>query len=522
RLVQYAKDEGILDLSSAGGSEIGSSLDASALSALNESLADAQSERILARLKLDEMQDAKRRGALNSPLIEDLSRRRSLIASTYAEKLNTLKPDFPEMIDLQARIKAIDTEVEVERDRLILGVETEYRTALGTEETLEERITDLKRSLQNLRNRSIDYNILSRDVESNRSQYEALLQRLKEVSVASGVGASQVSIVDRAKASDFPFSPNPKRMLLQAIIFSLVIGVGLAFVFEYIDDTIKVPSDVEEKLQVAAIGVVPRSKTLDPVAEVVKDAGSSIAESISSARTALQFSTPTGVPSSLLVTSVRPSEGKTSTCTALGIAFSRIGLKVLIIDADMRRPSFFVDAEQSQGLSGLLTQGFELMDHVVAGEIENLHLLPCGIIPPNPSELLAGNRLAELIREAESKFDLVLIDSPPVLGFADAPALSSVCGGTILVIQAGAIRTPSAIRALARLRQARSNIVGAVLTKMKAEGFGYGYGYGMNYETSYNYGGGERRLANREEKRRRIRLFSSRPDAPTSSEEELL
>ncbi|HKT13851.1 MAG TPA: CpsD/CapB family tyrosine-protein kinase, partial [Allosphingosinicella sp.] len=233
-------------------------------------------------------------------------------------------------------------------------------------------------------------------------------------------------------------------------------------------------------------------------AEELADQSSEISEAYFSLRTSLQFSTDSGAPKSLLITSTRPAEGKSSTTLALAQNFARLGNRVLLIDADLRKPAFTTGAEPSEGLSKLLTNQESLRAHVLKTQFENLWLVPCGPLPPNPAELLASPRLRALINEAASHFDMVIVDGPPVLGLADAPLLSGACRATLLVVETGKTRTPAVIDAINRLRSAGSHIIGAVLTKYRHRVGNYGY----NYEP-YRYGGIESRD-------REIRLIAQR------------
>ncbi|MCG8442263.1 MAG: polysaccharide biosynthesis tyrosine autokinase, partial [Caulobacterales bacterium] len=437
---------------------------------------------------------------------------RADLSVEYEQKLNTFKPGFPYMQELRNRIAALDTEIENERVKITTSLEAEYRAAVAREESLQARMEELKVELQGLRNRSIEYNILSREVDTNRSQYEALLQRLKEVNIVSGVGSSQVSIVDRAQPPRGPFQPNHRKAMLQAVLLSLIGAVGAALALEFIDDTIKTPEHVKSKLGLASIGVVPKTNRKDPIAELMEDSRSPISEAFSSARTALQFATSSGAPKTTLITGIRPSEGKTSTTVALGISFAAVGKRVLIIDADMRKPSFVADAGASAGLSGLLTRRIEVTDQIVAGAVRNLYLLPSGVVPPNPAELLATPRLNYILESATKHFDIVLVDSPPILSFADSPLLSSICESTLLVLQSGAIRRPTAKRAINRLLSAQANIVGVVLTKFNARNAGYGYGYGYGRYGRYALQYNERSVSAAAHARRKVKIFQSAND----------
>ncbi len=443
---------------------------------------------------------------------------RSDLAAEYQELLGTFKPNYPDMIKLNSRIEALDEEIVTTRQAIVAAAQSTFKASKAREDELRRRVEMLKQDLQADRNRRIEYTILEREVDTARSQYEALLQRLKEVSIAGGVGSSQVSIVDRAIAPTKPFEPNLSRSLLLAAAVSLALGIGLAFALNYIDDTIKTPEDIKTKLGLPAIGVIPKIKgSEDLILTQLDDPKSAISEAYFSARTALEFATGGGTPRSLLVTSTQPGDGKTSTTVALATAFSKVGKKVLIIDADMRKPSFVADAEQSVGLSGLLTANVALSDHILASPTGGLYLLPSGVIPPNPAELLSGPRLADILKQAEDIFDLVIVDSPPVMSFTDGPILGSACQGALVVLRSGKIRTPAAERTIARLRESRTNVLGAVLMQFDAKkaGYDYGYYYYAYGKGSYSYGN---QLSTSKSSKRKIRLFvdDTTPSPPTS------
>lgn len=494
RLVQYSRDNGIVDLSSVGGSEIGSSLDASSLVALNASFTAAQEDRLVAEQKLRAAQaNPEAASATESLAATTLRQNLSELTAQYRQLSSTFLPEYPAMKELDAKIGAIKEALALERADRIGTLESEYRAALAREAGLLARVDELKEQVQALRDRSIDYNILAREVDTLRANYDALLQRFKEISIAGGAVSSQVSILDKAKVPIVPFAPNIWSSFVRAILASLVVGFILALAIDFIDDTIKTPEDIKKKLKLAVIGVIPRVKERpSPDRRLPRSVA---AEAFASARIALQFATPVGAPRTLLVTGVRPAEGKTSTVVGLALAFVGIGKRVLIIDADMRQPSFAAAGTGRLGLSGLLTSHERVADHFVAAETPNLFLLPAGTTPPNPAELLSGPRISEIIEEARDLFDIVIVDSPPVLNFADGPVLSSVCDGTLLILQSGAIRGPIARRAVERLVGANGHVLGALLTKadFKKADFGYGYNPSNYGKPGFGFAGAARK-----------------------------
>jgi capsular exopolysaccharide synthesis family protein len=500
QLVSYAQRQGIIN--TGGGDESGSdtnSLPGASLVALNQALAAAQTKRIVAE------QRYRQAGALaNTAEVNEstatMRQQRAGLEAEYQEKLTSFKPEYPDMVRLRSRIDALDQQIRKEVGTVAGGrsgsLMADYRAAAAEERSIEARVNQLKGAVLNLRGRSIEYNILQREVDTNRTLYDALLQRYKEIGVAGGIGTNLVSVVDRAEPPGGPYKPNLMLNLLIGFLAGLATGVLAALALEFINDTIKTPDDVRGKLGLASLGVIPKKTSQNTVIEELRDQTSPVSEAYFSLRTALQFSTDHGAPKTLLVTSTRAAEGKSSTTLALAQNFARLGKSVLLIDSDLRKPAFKTDADPDRGLSKLLTNLEAIKEHALPTDARDLWLLPCGPLPPNPAELLASPRLNQLISEAAKHFDMVIVDGPPVLGLADAPLLGAACEATMMVIESGKTRTKAAVDASNRLKASGSRILGAVLTKYRHQVGGYGY----NYEP-YRYGG----VSNRE---REIQLIT--------------
>ena len=493
QLVEYAQAQGIINTVNQQKDQVSAdvnSLQGASLVALNEALAEAQTKRIAAEQAYRQTAAVGMTAEVNQST-QAIRQQRVALEAEYREKLTTMKPDYPDMISLRSRINELDRQIRSEAAQTASGrsntLRAEYQAAAAAERTLQARVAELKGSVINLRGRSIEYNILQREVDTNRSLYDALLQRYKEIGVAGGVGTNLVSIVDRAEIPASPFSPNLPFNLAIGLGLGLVIGIGGAFVIEFINDTITTPDDVRDKLKLASLGVIPKMTGQKSLAEELEDQTSHISEAYFSLRTSLQFTTDNGAPKSLLITSCRAAEGKSSTALAMAQNFARLGRRVLLIDADLRKPTFKVKAED-RGLSKLLTNHEPLNSQTFKTYFENLWLIPCGPLPPNPAELLATGRFTALITEALGRFDMVIVDGPPVLGLADAPLLGAVCQGTLMVVESSRTRTKVAVDSINRLQSSGSQILGAVLTKFKRQSHGYGYGYGYSYEP-YKYGG---------------------------------
>ena len=480
QLVAYAQSQGIINTSSgeAGSTTTdASSLQGSSLIALNSALAEATARRVMA-------EGAYRQAGLAGGSAEanaSTAGLRSTIATLeadYQDKLTLLKPDHPDMVALRSRIGELSKQISAEQSRVAGGKSTsllaDFRAAAAAEGALRARVNALRGSVLDLRGRSIQYNILQRDVDTNRGLYDALLQRYKQVGVAGGVGTSPVSIVDRAEVPGGPFKPNLRFNLLVGLALGLLAGLALALLLEFVHDTIKTREDVRSKLRLACLGVIPKRGGSGAIIDELKDVSSAATEAYSAVLTALRFSTESGAPKTLLVTSTMASEGKSSSALALAQNYARRGETVLLIDADLRRPVFKAQSSR-QGLTKLLTNDDSIRSHILETQFENLHLLPCGPTPPNPADLLATPRFEAILREATQHFDRVIIDGPPVLGLADATLLATVAGSVAMVVESGRTRTKAARDSLDRLRLGGANVVGVILTKSTEEASEYGY-----------------------------------------------
>lgn len=488
QLVGYAQAQGIIDTSSGKDGSPGgdaSSLQGQSLVALNDALAAATARRVAA-------EGAYRQAVATGATAEatesagPLRQSRAALEAEYQEKRTLMKPDHPEMVSLRSRIEELSRQISRETSVASSGransLLADYRAALAAERALQGRVAGLKGQVLDLRGRSIQYTILQREVDTNRALYDALLQRYKEIGVAGGIGAAPVSIVDRADVPAAPFKPNLMWNVLAGLIFGLVMGLVAAIALDFLHDTVKTRSDVRQKLGLACLGAIPkRMRKGTTLLEELEDSGSPVSEAYSTLATSLRFTTEQGAPKVMMITSSRAAEGKSSTALALATIYARRGKSVLLLDADLRRPAFRSGTDKL-GLTKLLTTSDKVTDHVCPTQFENMWLLPSGPIPPNPADLLSTSRFQTVVQEAASQYDMVIIDSPPVLGLADAPLLAAVAEHVLMVIESGRTRTAAAVETINRLRAAGASLLGATLTKSTEEKSAYGYGpYGYSY-----------------------------------------
>ncbi len=488
QLVKYAEQQGIISLDDNKKTLAGTDLEQ-----INTKLAEARNERLKLELLWNQAQATQGFGLqqiLDSKSVQENRRLRTQLAAEYQQKLGAFKPAYPAMVQLRNQIQELDREVQTEVKSIKDSILSQYTAAKRQEEDLTAQLETTKNQVVDQRNRSIQYNILQREVDTNRTLYDGLLQRYKEIGVSGAVGTNNISIVDRADMPLRPRTPNLTLNLALATVAGLLLGILAALGLDYLDDSFKAPEDVEREIGLSVIGVVPKPQTGGSIDEELSDQRSGVAEAIRSLRTGLQFATADGLPKTLLVTSSKPSEGKTTTTIALAKSLANIGLNVLLIDGDLRNASVHrhLRCSNELGLSNYLT-GAKLPEEVVQGSsVEGLVIMASGPLPPNPAELLAGPKLLSLLTMGAESFDIVLIDGPPVMGLADAPLLSSLAQSTLLVVAANETRRSVVKVALRRLRMARANVIGSLLTKFDASQTGYGYGYGYGDYEYHSYG----------------------------------
>ena len=333
------------------------------------------------------------------------------------------------------------------------------------------------------------YNTLAREADTNRSIYEGLLQRYRELNASAGVATSNLAIIDRAQPPLSPSSPDLSRNVLLALILGLALCAAFVFLRDQLDDAIRVPEDVEDRLALPLLGVIPKAGA-DPDSELA-DPKSPTAEAYHSLRGSLLYATSQGLPKILLVTSAQPGEGKTTTSYAIASGLARMGRKVVLIDADMRRPTAHrrLRSDNRMGLSSLLTSTEPAAGAITASGQDGFSVITSGPLPPSPTELLTSPRLAALLEELAREFDCVVLDSPPVLGLADAPVMAALADGVVFVVEAQRGRRGTLKAALRRLRAMDPVLLGAVLTKFDpgaANGYSdyAGHGY-YSYETDH-------------------------------------
>lgn len=427
-----------------------------------------------------------------NPVVGSMKNELAKLKITYQEKSQVYKSEYPEMIELQSQIQQLEEQINKENQVDHEQLKARFLAAKGKEQALHKELEKQKLLLLDVRDKSIRFNTLKRDVETNRILYEGLLQRIKEVGVAGGASTNNITVIDPALVPYAQHSPDVRKNLLQGILLGLLIGVAIAFLIEFLDDRIKSAASIEKLSGLPILGTTPALKSKDVIEHSLATAlqpTSGMAEAFRSLRTNLLFATRDGLPNSLLVTSSAPSEAKSSSCINLASALAQAGKRVLLIDADLRKPTIHqrFKLDNSQGLSSYLTHQADALAIMQETTITGVTVITAGPLPPNPAELLSSDRLQELFTLVPSKFDIVILDSPPTIGLADALILGNKASATILLIAFSQSKKRVLLDALKRLNQASANVIGFVVTKAK-KGGGHGYGYDYHYDYYYSYG----------------------------------
>lgn len=490
RLVDYASREGIVNLPGTQGATgqpalPERSLAADDLATLNAERAQATADRIRAQTRLG-APGAQTTESLQSAALNQLREQRASLQADYAKMMVQFAPDYPPARALANQIAQMDRSITREEGRITGLLQQTFDAAAGREQALNSQVSQLKSSVLDLRRRSIQYNIYQRDADTNRQLYDALLQRYKQIGVAGGVAASNISVVDRPEVPTGPSSPKLLFNMALALLSGLVLGAALAWLLEQLNQSITDPGEVSTELGLPLLGTIPRELNAHPL-DALADRKSGVSEAYVSIQTSLAFSTDHGIPRTLAVMSTKASEGKSTTSFALAQSFARSKMRVLLIDGDMRSASIdtLLQIGNEVGLSNYLSGDDNVEALLQPTGIENLTAMTTGRQPPSSPELLSSKRLSQLLDLLSTRFDSIIIDSPPVMGLADAPLIGNKVEGVVYVIEANATHKSMARVSLSRLKAANVHVMGVVLTKFDARtahyGHGYEYGYGYGY-----------------------------------------
>lgn len=430
---------------------------------------------------------------MENQAISGLKAEYARLRSEYEDLTVTFHDDYPTVKALKMKMNSIADRIRIEEQKVFLAIENQYKTGLQNVKTMGARVEQQKKKAIDLNERATQYKIMAREVETNKGIYQSLLERTKEIESMVGVSSSNIHIIDKAMLPIMPFKPNVKLNLLLAIVVGVMGGLGLAFFLEYFTDTITNPDEISDRFHIPILGVVPLSKTNGfPVENIfVNDPGAPLSEALRSTKMSIQLSGTASQASSFVMTSTKPSEGKTTMAANLALAFAAAGERVILVDADMRKPrlhKFFQDPDDtsSPGLSKFLA-GVSSKGLICQNGISNLCFIPAGPTPPNPVELLASDRFALLVQTLNRRFDRVIIDGPPYLGFADALVISRIMGGVVLVSSMGETTRDALLHFKKSVLNSQGKILGCIINKVN---LGKRFGYQSYYKYYSYYGDG--------------------------------
>jgi succinoglycan biosynthesis transport protein ExoP len=436
-----------------------------------------------------------------SPIYLQLKNAESGAESRLADAAKKYGPDHPKRQTADAEYRAARENTKRQIDTVVTSITKEYELARAQEVSVERALAQSKGDILGMNRKEYELGVLEREVASNKSLYEMFTTRTKETNVAGDLQSPIARVVDPAVVSSSAYSPKKFRVIGIAAVVGLILGVMLALLLEYLDNTIKTAEDVDTKLRQSLLGQLPRIKGKIEAGDLqiafIKDKDPGFSEEIRSIRTGVMLSSIDAPHKILLVTSSIPGEGKTSVATNMALALGQVR-KVCLIDADMRRPTVAkvlgVDSN-SKGLSNLVSGSDPTSECLHFNKELGIHIIPSGVVPTNPLELLSSIRFAEAMKWLEDSFDVVVIDSPPIQLVSDPLILSQFAHSVVYVVKADSTPYQVVLGGLERLRDANAHILGIVINQIDRERadryYGYGkysaYGYGKGYSYSSGY-----------------------------------
>lgn len=486
KLINYARDNNLrIDDSNIG-------LMQGDIAAVTNFLHETEKERIKQQhyiIAINQGDAASLPQIIDSRGAQDLRVRLSELRAQYKANLALMKPAMPEMQQLQARIQETERDFNRMVQVTIDSVKLTFAETLAREKALRARLSELEAQRSRLMNLGVNYAIYKRDANSLRTQYQNLVNKFNELTVTADMRVPVASMVDQAGPMGWQVSPNLRNNLLAGSIASLLFAAMVVYAIEMLSNTFSQPDQIEAALKVPLLGVIP---AIDPaeLRAFASNSKSPLSEAYRSLRTSLQFAGPDGTPRVLSITSTEPGEGKSTTSWRLAHEFAALGLRVLVIDADMRKPSLhrLFGVTNAAGFSNLLTSDgiSEQLGKVVhKTELPNLFVITSGPMPPSPADLLSSARTGVILGFCRDVFDVTIIDCPPVIGLADAPIIGRVSDATMLIVSARNVSRKAATNAVKRLRSTGAVLAGATLNKFSVDRFDYNYEYRYVYYNSY-------------------------------------
>jgi capsular exopolysaccharide synthesis family protein len=505
-LQQYARDNGLLFLETDKGTS--ENIVTQRLRQLQEELTKAQADRYEKQslyLLVQQGDFSSLPGVFNNKLMQDLTEKLAELQRERSRVSSIFNPDYPQVKEIQNQIDEAQSDLSSERERAAKAITNDYRAAVERENMLQQAFKDQQHDADLIAEKSVQYNILKREADTNKQLYVGLLEKLKETGVSTSMKAANIRVIDPAYPPKKPDSPRVPLNLSLAMLLGLSLGIGAAFLQEHLDNSFKTAGEIERFLQLPALASVPAVQaatngnghslyararhmagekypaSLVPSWNRIEGNGqnTALAEAFHELRTSVLLSTAKHPPKTLLVTSAKGGEGKTTVAANLAVSLAQLGEKVLLIDADLRRPSLhnFFGIPNTSGLVNFLTGNPDWRNLLSHPAPIGLSVLPSGPIPPNPADLLSSEYMPALIREASKEYKFIVLDSPPLLNLADSRILATLVDGVILVVGGGITPRELVHRAYASAVDAGSHVLGATINFADTRSDYYSYGY---------------------------------------------
>jgi succinoglycan biosynthesis transport protein ExoP len=432
---------------------------------------------------------------LSNPFVQQQKTELATLQRQRAQLSEKLGPNHPDMIKVGVAIQNAEARIKAEVTQIVSSMRSDYEAAMAEERSLTATLNRQKGEAQVLNRTGIEYGALQRDAEANRQMFESLLKRTQETGISEELKSGNIRVVDPAETPRGPVSPNTFNNLLIALLGGLALAVGLAFAFEYGDDRIKNPDELKKNLGLPFLGMVPALFDKSITTPLINgNAPNMFGESFRSIRTNVLFSSADEGSRLIVVTSSAPGEGKTAVSTNLSVALAQAGHRVLLVDADMRKPRVHEVFQQplTPGLSNLLVGDKPVSEAIRESSQQGLWLMAAGTYPPNPAELLGSKKFRDLTVFLQQYFDWVIIDTPPVMAVTDAAIAANLAHGVLFVVGAEMTSRRVAQRAVEQLEMSQAKFLGAVLNRVDLEHNAYYYSryYRPEYGGYYGAGGG--------------------------------
>lgn len=496
-LNDFASKNGIIYFGSDEGSDKDSakqSIFAKKLSEISSSLNVATSERMQKEALYNQIKESGAENPIvtNNPLIQELKKQHATLEAEYFNKLKTFTQDYPNMKNLKSQIDALRDSIETEKRNIVKSALSDFKSALKRETYLNNAFAAQQRQMLDLQDKAAQYQTLKREVDVTKGLHNSLLQRFNELGISSMSQATNIQILDNPQYSTTPDKPRKALNFVLSVIFGLMGGIGLTFLIEYFDNTIKDTREIERRINLQSLGMVPfysRLGTADTPKLVHSGPTRCVSEAFRSIGTFILLSSASKPPKTILITSPGEKEGKTTVSTNVALALAESLGNGVLIDADMRRPklhsAFAID--NKTGLSSYLSGNLDLESDkgklVRPTSEKGLSLITAGPIPHNPSKLLHSSKMKDLLNTLSDSYNFIIIDAAPIIGIPDSVLLSKMVDGTILVVKAGETPKNAVFTSKQIFRDVNTNLLGVVLNGVRRDDLKYGYN--SSYFSSY-------------------------------------